>query len=169
MNRANSSGAEESKIDHVEKEERRLGKPTFSIEGTLDPEYDSIGHFKEHVMNQDHMRARTKAFAHNCVKTAMKLSGGPLQNHIRGQLVRCSTSVAANCRAACLAQSRAGFAAKINIVLEEADESAFWLEFTTDELLLENEIVEPLLQEAKELASIFFATRKIVKSKQNAS
>ena len=118
-------------------------------------------------MNQDHMRARTKAFAHNCVKTAMKLFGGPLQNHIRGQLIRCSTSVAANYRAAYLAQSRAGFAAKISIVLEEADESAFWLEFTADESPLKDETVMPLLQEAKELASICFATRRTMRIKKS--
>lgn len=63
-----------------------------------------------------------------------------------------------NYRAACRARSQSEFVAKLGIVLEEADETAFWLE-----LLLESEIVStqkmaPLLQEARELTSIFVAS-----------
>jgi four helix bundle protein len=117
-------------------------------------------------MNQDLMRARTKRFAHGCVRTAARLSVDPLRTHIRGQLIRCATSVAANYRAACLAQSKAGFSAKISIVLEEADESIFWIEFAIDETILAGETTHSLLQEAKELAAIFFATRRTARSKQ---
>jgi four helix bundle protein len=58
-----------------------------------------------------------------------------LGNHIKNQLIRCSTSVAANYRAACLAHSKAAFIHKISIVIEEADESEFWLQFIIDEKL----------------------------------
>ena len=81
-------------------------------------------------------------------------------NHIRGQLIRCSTSVASNYRAVCVAQSKASFISKLSIVLEEADESFFWLEFIIDEELLKKELVDPLLEEAKELTAIFVASRK---------
>jgi four helix bundle protein len=57
--------------------------------------------------------------------------------------------VAANYRATCLSQSKASFTAKLSIVLEETDESAFWLEFIIDENLLKDNLVKPLLQEAK--------------------
>jgi len=84
----------------------------------------------------------------------------PLGKHIRGQVIRCSTSVAANYRATCLSQSKASFIAKLSIVLEEADEAAFWLEFIMDEKLLKKNQVEPLLKEAEELTAIFASSRK---------
>jgi four helix bundle protein len=81
----------------------------------------------------EEFKERTKEFAHRCVKLAMALPKTPLGNHIRGQLIRCSTSVASNYRAACPARSRAGFISKISILIEEADESFFGLEFIIDE------------------------------------
>ena len=80
-------------------------------------------------MNDIELKLRTKKFAHRCVKSALSLPSSYLGNHIKGQLIRASTSVAANYRATCLAQSKAAFISKISIVLEEADESAFWLAF----------------------------------------
>ena len=90
----------------------------------------------------------------------MALPHTQLGNHLRGQLIRCATSVASNYRAACIAQSKASFISKLSSVIEEADESYFWLEFIIDENLLKNYLVEPLLQEAKELTAIFIASRK---------
>jgi four helix bundle protein len=110
------------------------------------------------------LKERTKKSAHRCVRLAMALPKTPLGNHVRGQLIRCSTSVAANYRAACLAQSRAGFVAKLSIVLEEADESHFWLEFAIDEELLKPTLVHPLLREADELRGIFITSRKTARS-----
>jgi len=68
--------------------------------------------------------------------------------------------VASNYRAACLAQSKASFISKLSIVLEETDESYFWLEFIIDEGLLKRELVGPLLKEADELTAIFVSSRK---------
>ena len=111
-------------------------------------------------MNKDELKLRTKNFAHNCVKLAVKLPNTYLGNHINGQLIRCSTSVAANYRAVCLAQSKAAFISKISIVIEEADESEFWLEFIIDENLHKEKDTEILKQEAHELASIFISSRR---------
>ena len=111
-------------------------------------------------MNADQLKARTKKFAHECVKLALMLPNTYLGNHIKGQLIRCSTSVAANYRAVCLSQSKAAFISKISIVIEEADEAEFWFEFIIDEKLLPNEKVSPLQNEAHELASIFIQSRK---------
>lgn len=110
-------------------------------------------------MNKNELKERTKRFAHDCVKLALKLPNTFLGNHIKGQLIRCSTSVAANYRAACLGQSKATFISKVSIVIEEADESEFWLEFMIDENLLNKDQVEPLRNEAHELASIFISSR----------
>jgi four helix bundle protein len=111
------------------------------------------------------LKNRTKKFAHRCVKLTEFLPNNYLGNHIKGQLIRCSTSVAANYRATCVAQSKPSFIAKISIVIEEVDESAFWLEFIVDEKLFEIEKIEPLLNEAKELTAIFISSRKTASNK----
>ena len=116
-------------------------------------------------MNSEELKKRTKKFAHRCVKLAMALPETTLGNHLRGQVIRCSSSVAANYRATCLSQSKASFIAKLSIVLEEADESAFWLEFIIDENLLKENMVKPLLQEAEELTAIFASSRKTASTK----
>ena len=110
-------------------------------------------------MNKEELKSRTKKFAHNCIKLATNLPNTFLGNHVKGQLIRCSTSIAANYRAACLGQSKATFIAKLSIVIEESDESEFWLEFIIDENLLPNDSLVPLLNEAHELASIFITSR----------
>jgi four helix bundle protein len=112
------------------------------------------------TMDVKELRKRTKEFAHQCVKLALSLPRRQLGNHISGQLIRCSTSVAANYRASCLAQSKASFISKLSIVLEEIDEAAFWLEFIIDEGLLKSNQVTPLQKEAQELTAIFFSSRK---------
>jgi four helix bundle protein len=75
--------------------------------------------------------------------------------------------VASNYRAACISQSKASFISKLSIVIEEADESYFWLEFITDENLLKNNLVELLLKEADELTAIFITSRKTARSGKN--
>jgi four helix bundle protein len=116
-------------------------------------------------MNKDDLLRRTKEFTHRCVKLVFALPNNVLGNHIRGQLIRCSTSVAANYRAVCVAQSKMSFASKLSIVIEEIDESCFWLEFIVDERLLKEKQVMPLLNEGKELRAIFMASRKTVKNR----
>ena len=79
---------------------------------------------------------------------------------IGGQLARAGTSVGANYRAACRARSKLEFIAKIGIVEEEADESAFWMELIIESELLKVHLVQPLLDEANELAKIMSSSRK---------
>ena len=110
-------------------------------------------------MNRQELMERVKQFAHRCVKLALALPEDALGRHIRSQLIRCSTGAAANYRAACVAQSRAAFVAKLSIVIEEVDESCFWLQFIIDEGLLTRKRVDPLLQEGEELRRIFIAAR----------
>ncbi|WP_194767790.1 four helix bundle protein [Tamlana sp. I1] len=106
------------------------------------------------------LKNRTKIFAHNCIKITGQFPNNYLANHIKGQLIRCSTSVAANYRATCIAQSKASFISKISIVIEEVDESNFWIEFALDENLIQKESVECILKESRELTAIFMASRK---------
>jgi len=116
-------------------------------------------------MDDLELKQRTKEFAHRCVKLALELPNGQLGKHISGQLIRCATSVAANYRASCIAQSKASFISKLSIVLEESDESSFWLEFIIDEQLMKTNLIAPLLNEANELTAIFFSSRKTARRK----
>lgn len=84
------------------------------------------------------------------------------------ELIRSSTSVAANYRAARLAQSEASFVAKVSITIEEADESGMWIELIIDKNLLRSKQLDEskrLMKEASELTSILIATRKTINSR----
>jgi four helix bundle protein len=116
-------------------------------------------------MDKSELKRRTKEFAHRCVKLSMALPKTDLGNHVRRQFIKCSTSVASNYRAACIAQSKADFVFKLSIVIEEADECCFWMEFIIDEKLLAEKQVIELLNEARELTSIFIASRKTTKNR----
>jgi four helix bundle protein len=121
-------------------------------------------------MDAKEMLKRTKQFGYDCIELTDSLYGNFLKNHVRGQLIRCSTSVGANYRAARLAQSKASFVAKVSISVEEADESAMWLELIIDKKLLHPKYYEEskrLINEANELTSIFVATRKTIESRKN--
>ena len=117
-------------------------------------------------MDAKELKKRTKEFAHRCVKLAITLPKTELGTHIRKQLIRCATSVAANYRATLLAQTKAAFISKISIVIEEPDESEFWLEFVIDEKLIQKKRVLPLFNEAHELTSIFVSTRKTAQKRK---
>lgn len=107
---------------------------------------------------------RTGKFAYNVLDLAEMLPNTFLGNHIRGQLIRCGTSVSSNYRAARLAQSRASFVAKISIVLEEADETAFWCETIEAKGLIHDTLLLYVKNEAYELTSIFISSRKTIQN-----
>ena len=114
-------------------------------------------------MDRQELTERVTQFAHRCVKLAVALPDTPLGRHIRGQLIRCSTGAAANYRAAGVAQSRAAFLAKFSIVIEEVDESCFWMGFSIDENLLTRKRSAPLLAEGEELRRVFIVARHTTK------
>ena len=118
-------------------------------------------------MNKEELKRRAKDFAHRCVKLCAKLPNTQLGRHISGQLIRSSTSVASNYRAVCIAQSKAAFIAKLAIVIEETDESYFWIEFATDEKLVKKQQVSGLLKEAQELTAIFVASQNTARRNKN--
>jgi four helix bundle protein len=71
------------------------------------------------------------------------------------QLIRAAGSVGANYRAACRAKSQADFIYKIEVVLEEADESLYWLEVTKEARIIEAVEIDLLIKEANEIVAIF--------------
>ena len=118
-----------------------------------------IAESKKLVRTAD-LKARTKQFALRVMKMVDALPRTIQGRTIAKQIIRSSTSVAANYRAACRARSRAEFIAKIGVVEEEADESCFWLELIIDSGLLTEDRIRTLLTEAGELVAIMAASRK---------
>ena len=106
------------------------------------------------------LRNRTKAFAVRIVKLYRSLPYRSDAQVLGKQLLRCGTAVAANYRAACRSRSKAEWVAKIGIVVEEADESVFWLEMLTDCDIVLPEKVNLILREAHELSAMFTASQR---------
>ena len=111
-------------------------------------------------MNSYQLVNRTKKFAIDVIKFFQKLPRTDEARIVGKQLLRSSTSVAANYRAACRARSRQEFYAKICIVVEEVDESLFWLELLKESGIGDTEVTEQFINEAQELVRIFSSTRK---------
>jgi four helix bundle protein len=113
---------------------------------------------------QEELRDRTKAFAVRIVRLYKSLPHSADAQVLGKQLLRCGTSVAANYRAACRSKSRAEWIAKIGVVVEEADESVFWLEMLSDCQIVPLPKLELLLKEAHELSALFTASRRTARS-----
>jgi four helix bundle protein len=116
----------------------------------------------------DEMKKRTKAFALRMMKLADVIPRGLAGQVVGRQLLRSATSVGANYRAACRAQSRADFAAKLSIVVEETDEALYWLELLEESGMVKKERLAELRKEANELLSIAIASRKTSKQGSDA-
>lgn len=110
---------------------------------------------RQPTSKHDNLRDRTKKFALRIIKLVDSLPKTLAARTIGGQLIRSGTSVPANYRAACRAKSNADFIAKMGIVEEETDESAFWIEFLVDAEIIKFPLVESLLDEANQLTAIW--------------
>jgi four helix bundle protein len=117
-------------------------------------------------MKKDDLKLRTKQFALRVLKLVDALPQTHAGRVIAGQLGRSGTSVGANYRAACRARSRAEFVAKLGLVEEEADESAFWMELAVESGLVSEKSTTALLEEAGELTAIVVASIKSARANQ---
>lgn len=118
-------------------------------------------------MDKRELQNRTKQFALSILKLINVLPRTAAGRVISSQLVRAATSVGANYRSACRARSRAEFAAKLGIAVEEADESLYWLELVREgELVPENQL-SLLLKEADELTAILASGRRSATNTSN--
>lgn len=77
--------------------------------------------------------------------------------------------MAANYRAVCRARSKAEFVARIGVVVEEADETVFWLELLVETTIVSQARINGLLTEANELLAIFAASQRTAKSPKDFS
>lgn len=114
-------------------------------------------------MDSKEPKERTMAFAVRVLKMVDALPKSVTGKTIANQLARSGTSVAFNYRAALRAKSDADFINKITIVLEEADESEFWIDLTERCAMLTRKRLQALRTEAEELTKIFNATRTSTK------
>ncbi len=117
-------------------------------------------------MTPEEMKRRTKAFALRCIKLVASFPKGAVGDIIGRQLIKSSTSVAANYRASCVARSHADFINKLGIVEEEADESVFWTDFSVDAGLTKRNLVKELLVEGQEILAIVVSSRKTAKTRR---
>ena len=117
-------------------------------------------------MNSEELKKRTKEFGLRIINLYDELSKTKKGQIIGNQLIRAGTSVGANYRAACRAKSNADFVYKIQIVEEEADESAFWLELISEANIINKKRLVDLLKEANELTAIFTSAGRTAKKRK---
>lgn len=109
---------------------------------------------------REQLKLRTKAFALRIIRLYQSLPKNTESQIIGKQLLRSATSVAANYRAACRSRSNAEFFSKITIVVEEADESLFWLELLVEAGIVKAELLVELCRENEEIIKIMVVARK---------
>ena len=114
-------------------------------------------------MNADELEERTRKFALRILKLLDSLPNTFAAQHIGKQLFRASSSVAANYRAARRARSRREFLSKMSIVVEEADESVFWIIMLIEGEIVKETLLSDLLQEGTEIMKIMSSSRKTTK------
>jgi four helix bundle protein len=106
------------------------------------------------VNRRNDLLDRTKQFALETIKFCESLPKDETSRILARQLLRSGTSVGANYRAVHRAKSKADFISKLGTVLEEADESAFWIELLSDSGKVPPTQSAPLHREASELVAI---------------
>lgn len=117
-------------------------------------------------MNEQHFKDRTKHLALRVIRLADALPPGRSTDVIGKQIVRSATSVGANYRAACRGRSDATMIAKLDIVLEEADETLFWMELLTEAGFISEVRISQLMAEADEIVAMTVASLKTLRAKR---
>jgi len=111
------------------------------------------------------LRRRSAEFALRIIRLFRALPETEEARIIGKQMLRSGTSVAANHRAVCRARSSREFISKIGIVVQEADETVFWLELLVESGIVAKPLLDSLLTEANELLAIFAASQRTARSR----
>ncbi len=114
------------------------------------------------------LKKRTRDFELRIIQLVRSLPRSREARIVGDQLLRAGTAVGANYRAACRARSLKEFLAKLGVVLEESDESAFWLDLTGAAGIMKASRLSALQSEADELTAIFAASWWTTKRKLQA-
>ena len=123
-------------------------------------------------MTTNELKLRTKNFSLMVIDLVEKLPNSISVRVIADQIVKSGSSVGANYRAVCRARSDREFVSKMNIVLEEADETLFWIEIIIAKQWMSNPELEAIWKEGNELTALFVSSLKTVNdriSSQNKS
>lgn len=120
-------------------------------------------------MTSEDLKARTKKFSLSIIDLVEKLPNSISCRAVSNQLVRSGTSVGANYRAVCRARSDREFIAKMAIVIEESDETLFWIEIIQEKKWADYSELNLIWKEGNELTAIFVSSVKKVKSRLNDS
>jgi four helix bundle protein len=126
--------------------------------------YYSVAEGAKMQSKPEELKLRTKRFALRVIRLYRSLPKSTEAQVIGKQALRSGTSVAANYRAVCRARSKPEFIAKMGIVVEEADETIFWLELLVDAAIVSNAKLCDLSSEANELLAIFAASLRTAKN-----
>ena len=119
-------------------------------------------------MKDRDLQLRTKQFALQVIRFCEQLPNDETSKILRRQLLRAGTSVGANYRAACRAKSKPAFISKMGDVLEEADESGYWIELLSASGKVDDNMAAPVLNEANELVAISISSINTAKRNSGA-
>ena len=119
-------------------------------------------------MTPDTLRVRTRQFAVSIIRFCRTLPRTDESWVIGRQLLRSGTSIGANYRAVCRARSDAEFVAKLGTTIEEADETAYWLEVLVEAEIVGAASVRTFLSEGDQLTRIFVASRETARRRMRA-
>jgi four helix bundle protein len=115
----------------------------------------------------EQLKIRTKIIGLEVIKLTDELPNKPAAWIIAKQIVRSSTSIGSNYRAACRAKSSADFINKLKIVEEEADETQYWLEVLEESNFINSSRIETIKKEVNEIVSIVVASIKTARENEN--
>ncbi len=121
-------------------------------------------------MDEVQFKARTKGLALRVIRLVSALPKNETSAQVIGkQLLRCATSVGANYRAACRGKSTADMISKLSIVLEEADETLYWLELLVESELMPAHRLKNLMAETNEIVAMLVSSLKTLRDKSPQS
>jgi four helix bundle protein len=120
-------------------------------------------------MNEEQFKQRTKQLALRVIRMVEALLPGRAADVMAKQIIRSATSVAANYRAACVSRSDAAMIAKLDIVLEEADETLFWEEMFVESGLVTEMRIADLIVETREITAMTVASLKTLRARSQRS
>ncbi len=116
---------------------------------------------------RDQLKIRTKNLALRIIRLYQALLKATESQVIGKQLLRSGTSIAANYRAACRGRSNAEFHSKLSIIVEETDESLFWMELLQEANIIKPELLKDLYQGTEDILKIIVTARKNSKKYAN--
>lgn len=116
-------------------------------------------------MDEKAFKLRTKNLAVAIIKEVAKLPASPAADVIGRQLIRSSTSIGANYRAACRAKSPADMINKLKIVEEESDETEYWLEILVELGLVSENHIASIYKETDEILAMTVASLKTLRAR----